>query len=1514
MRYFYLLILSCLSLFKLEAQIDTSFWFVAPKVPAVIGTTSIGLQIGSYTQAVTVRVRQPANAGGVNLIFNLAANTSTLVDLTPSLGLVTSVLANAADNKGLYISSTGSVSANFIMESPVSKENISIKGRNGIGDDFFAPFTSSINTLYNGLAGNTAFDIVATEQGLTTLLITPKGNLIGPRPKNITFITTLTQGQTFSCQEDIFTRNPVSSVTRDFDGDGFLDIAMVDQKFNSVLMLKGNGTGSFTENGVHIVGSTPTHIIAADVNNDSNLDLIVTNSGSDNVAILIGNGAGSFAPATFFSTGGGQSPTSVACDDINNDGNRDLVVTHTLSSGFALLHGNGAGSFTFNSTYATAIIPIDIKISDFTNDGNKDVVISNFNSNSISVFTGVASGTFNTAPTNYACATNPYRLEVVDLNADGFEDVVVANRGSANVRVFLSNAVGTFTGITAYAVGTNPESVVTATVNGDGFRDLVVSNAGSNNVSVLFGAAAGAFGAAFSGNAVGTTPRHIVTGDFTGDGLPDFCTANFNSNNYSILTGNGTNAFAPINSTILGTVNYPFTELSGSIISSDKKIAVSVSGALGGASVCPSYYADQITPTSRIGMHYVVHRTGTQHDQTYILAPQNSTSLSITSATTTNWLINSGETFKVNTAGNALTYIQTDKPVYVFNVGGRGCKLAAAQIAPAYCAGSYTASFTRESSDSLFIDVYVRSAAIGTFTLDINSVPTPIAAGNFTVVPGTAGNLFGARIYFSTATIPLGAYCILRNNVDLFGFSVQNGGNATGSYLSQHSSFNSETFVQANPVPTATICSNTTFTLNGLIGGGPNTGVWTSNGYGTYSGGPNQIANNVYTPNLLDTSLVPVPTPTPWTGGLVVFNLTSTGICPNLSSTVAVRVLQGPIVNAGTDQIKCTNNTATIQLNGLILGASSQGTWSPVAPASGTIVNSSSLSTIYNTALPGDTALPYIKILLTSINNGICAAERDTIKIILQKAPIVDAAPTSSLVRCSNNSTVYLSGYISNSIPSGIWTTSGSGLFIPNNISLINNYVPSLGDLTTGPIKLKLSTPPSALCKVVSDSVIVHFTTPADLNLGPDLNSCKNNPIIPLNAVITGTSSSTVLWSGGTGSFVPSTTALTTTYIATPTETTSGFVILTASTTANGICLGVTKQIRIDFRDKPAANFITNTVCLNQTTLFSDQSINPSGIGSLSGWQWNFGNGQNSSNINPSLTYTAPGTYTVMLVVNNSFGCYDTIRKSTTVFPLPNIKWGYNRLCTGSAQNICFTDSSTILPPSTIPVTNHYWDFGGVGFSVTKDTCFIFPTDGKYSVTHQITSSNGCVSALVQTINITPKPTAKFQAFNSGQLSLGTNVNFIDSSKYSVGWTWDFGNGSTSTQQNPTTTYGSNGNYTVTQIVRDQFGCTDTYTLVVRILNVVNDIVQLIPNVISPNGDGKNDYWRLDFIDVYFKNAEIEIFNRWGESIFRSTGYSNAWDGTYRGEPLPVGAYYYTMDLKDPNKPGIIKGNITILK
>lgn len=1163
MRYFYLLIFSCFSLFKLDAQIDTSFWFAAPDVPPALTNNPIELNFSAYSQSTTVRVRQPANAGGVDLTFTLAANTTTVVNITPSITAVLSAPANTVSNKGLYISSIGGkISAYFSIGSTNNKEMLTLKGTRAVGTDFYTPFPTTLPTLTTGATvGDVSFDVVATQTGVTTILITPRANCIA-HAQNVTFVRTLNYGETFS--------------TRD-------------------------------------LGTT--------------------------------------------------SPSQMA----------------------------------------------------------------------------------------------------------------------------------------------------------------------------------------------------------------------------------------------------------GSIISADQKIAVTISGATGNSTVCPSFYSDQITNSSELGKAYVIHNGNSTENLAYILAPVNSTSLTVTTATgVANWLINSGETFSVNTTGANLSFIEADKPIYVFHVSGFGCKLGGAQVTPAYCAGSYSTAFTRLSSDSLFLDTYIRSGFQGGFTLTVNSATLPLLASSFSAVPGSAGNLVGARNFYSITDIPVGSHIVLRNNLDVFGNALHNGSTLGGVGYGYTTEFGTSSFVYANSAPTATICSNTSFTLNGQVGGGPIAGFWSTNGYGTFSGGPNQLTNNVYTPNALDTSLVPTPTVANWTGGQVKIVLTSIGFCPNKSDTLKLRVLQGPIVNSGSDQIKCTNN-ASVQLSGTILGASSQGTWNPLPPASGTLINSSSLTTEYYPS-SSDTALNYIKILLTSINNGICASANDTVKITFQKAPLVIAATTPTLIRCSNNSTVSLNGYISNNIVSGIWSSSGTGVFVPNNISLINNYIPSSQDIINGTVKLKLTTPSNALCKPVSDSVIVLFTNPSAITAGVDLNSCKNNPIISLNASITGTATGSGIWSGGTGSFVPNNTALTATYLATSAEANAGFVILTVSTTASGICLETSDQIRIDFRDKPTANFISNTVCLNQATQYTDQSINTSGLGSLNSWLWDFDNGETSTNTDPSLTYTAAGTYTTQLIVGNTYNCYDTIARPVIVYPLPTVKLSFARECSGASQRICFSDSSTVNAPSSIPITGYYWDFGGVGFSVTKDTCFVFPTEGKYSVTHQVTSDHGCLSTLIQTINITPKPKAKFIFTNPSSLSLGAPVQFIDSSANSVGWFWDFGNGLTSSNQNPGSSYSANGNYTVSQTVSDQFGCTDTYTAIVKVLNIVNDLVELIPNVISPNGDGKNDYWRLDFIDIYYPEAEIEIFNRWGESIFKSQGYSNAWDGSYKGDALPVGAYYYTIDLKSTDKPGVIKGNITLLK
>ncbi len=114
------------------------------------------------------------------------------------------------------------------------------------------------------------------------------------------------------------------------------------------------------------------------------------------------------------------------------------------------------------------------------------------------------------------------------------------------------------------------------------------------------------------------------------------------------------------------------------------------------------------------------------------------------------------------------------------------------------------------------------------------------------------------------------------------------------------------------------------------------------------------------------------------------------------------------------------------------------------------------------------------------------------------------------------------------------------------------------------------------------------------------------------------------------------------------------------------------------------------------------------------------------------------------------------------------------------------------------------------------------------------------------------------------------------------------------------------GIYNVT--VTDIYNCvlTDSFTV-----NIINIACIHIYNVFSPNGDGVNDTWDIDNIDLY-PEVEINVFNQWGNKVFESTGYSEPWDGTFDGSVLPAATYYYTLDLKNGDAP--YSGSITILK
>ncbi|MCB9361344.1 MAG: gliding motility-associated C-terminal domain-containing protein [Flavobacteriales bacterium] len=126
-----------------------------------------------------------------------------------------------------------------------------------------------------------------------------------------------------------------------------------------------------------------------------------------------------------------------------------------------------------------------------------------------------------------------------------------------------------------------------------------------------------------------------------------------------------------------------------------------------------------------------------------------------------------------------------------------------------------------------------------------------------------------------------------------------------------------------------------------------------------------------------------------------------------------------------------------------------------------------------------------------------------------------------------------------------------------------------------------------------------------------------------------------------------------------------------------------------------------------------------------------------------------------------------------------------------------------------------------------------------------------------------------------------------------------------STISNPTATPLVTTTYYVTGT--NASGCMATDSVTVTVIPTIQ-----FPDGITPNGDGKNDTWVIDYIQEY-PDAVVEIYNRWGELLFHSDDYQNDWDGTYNGENLPVGTYYYIIDLHD-DKTEPFTGPLTVLR
>ena len=648
-----------------------------------------------------------------------------------------------------------------------------------------------------------------------------------------------------------------------------------------------------------------------------------------------------------------------------------------------------------------------------------------------------------------------------------------------------------------------------------------------------------------------------------------------------------------------------------------------------------------------------------------------------------------------------------------------------------------------------------------------------------------------------------------------------------------------------------------------------------------------------------------------------------TGTCSTTATTtLTVNALPVITVNSGT--ICAGQQTLT-----LTAGGASSYTWSPATGLSttsgNTVIANPTITTTYTiTGTDVNTCTNAINSVVTvnqtptiTVNTAtVCGGGNATLTasgaLTYTWSPATGLSATSGAT-VTANPTVTTNYTITATDANGCTNIDTTSVFVVTTPTInVNNAVICLGNstsLTASGANTFSWNPSTGLSATTGATVTANPTVTTSYTITGTAGTCtayttatltvNTLPVIVVNsgticagqqtATLTASGASSYTWSPSTGLSTTSGTTVIANPTITTTYTITGIDVNTCTNAINSI---------VTINQVPAIS-----IASTKDSICSGQNVSLSASGATN-YTWMPGGIISSSlNVNPVNT----STYSV---IGSNISCTSLVETYTIVVnPLPTVTGSvvpYNSLCGANNGGV-----PKIVVSGGTPTYTYQWYNGSTSITNATNDSLNNVGAGTYSVL--ITDSKGCVatggtttftvtgSGLV-TASITPIYTQDYTP---------VNVSFTNGSIGATTYTWSFGNGTTSTQQNPSVVnYTNAGTYSVT-LIANNGNCSDTaYALVVA--DIATSIVA--PNIFSPNGDGINDAFFINCTGI--KSLTCTIYNRWGQLIYFITSVNQTWNGEMNnGNKAVEGTYFYLLEATGTNqKTYYLQGDITLVR